>query len=188
MKSAIIIHGSYGNPDENWFPWLSSELKKIGYEVIIPKFPSPENQSLESWQKVFESFYDKIGPQTILIGHSLGVAFILTLLESLNSPIKATYLVSGFIGLLNNPEFDEINKTFVTKKFDWEKIKQNSRDFYIFHSDNDPYVPFEKAEEIADNLGIQVTQIKGAGHFNQEAGYTEFKELLDVIKGAKRII
>ncbi len=182
MKSAILIHGSYGNPKENWFPWLKNELEKLGYEVYIPKFPTPENQSLESWLKVFQPFYDKIGTQTILIGHSLGVAFILTILESLDLPVKAVYLVSGFIGLLNNPEFDEINKSFATKQFDWQKIKQNAGQIYLFHSDNDPYVPMSKAEELAKDLETEIIVVKGAGHFNQVAGYTKFPELFEVIK------
>ena len=52
MKNAIIIHGTYGNPDENWFPWLKIELEKIGYQVYVPTFPTPENQNLEAWLKI----------------------------------------------------------------------------------------------------------------------------------------
>ena len=30
----IIIHGIYGHPEENWFPWLKNKLEGMGYEVF----------------------------------------------------------------------------------------------------------------------------------------------------------
>ena len=72
----VIIHGAYGNPSENWIPWLRESLEKLG-EVIVPEFPTPEGQSLENWRNVFDSSDEN----TILIGHSLGPAFILDILE-----------------------------------------------------------------------------------------------------------
>ena len=53
----FIIHGSYGNPNENWFPWLKKELEKEGCIVFIPEFPTPENQSLKNWMEIFNDFY-----------------------------------------------------------------------------------------------------------------------------------
>jgi len=180
----FIIHGSYGNPNENWFPWLKKELEKEGCIVFIPKFPTPENQSLKNWMEIFNDFYlSKIDENTILIGHSLGPSFILSILEKINpvKPIKACFFVSGFLGLLNNKEFDEINKTFTTKEFNWDKIKNNCENFYIFHSDNDPYVPLEKSIELANKLNTKSIIIKDAGHFNKSSGYTKFPELLNKI-------
>ena len=26
MKNYIIVHGSFGSPQENWFPWLSENI------------------------------------------------------------------------------------------------------------------------------------------------------------------
>ena len=66
----FIIHGSYGNPNENWFPRLKKELEKEGCIVFIPEFPTPENQSLKNWMEIFNDFYlSKIDENTILIGH-----------------------------------------------------------------------------------------------------------------------
>lgn len=77
MSNAIIIHGAYGAPQENWFPWMRSQLEQIGYTV---------------------------------------------------------------------------------------------------------YVPLEKGQQLADKLGVDVTLIKNAGHFNARAGYMEFPDLLTFIR------
>jgi hypothetical protein len=185
MTKVFIIHGSYGNPNENWFPWLKEKLESEGHTVFVPEFPTPENQSLESWMEVFNDFYlSKIDEDTIFVGHSLGPAFILSILEKLNlpKPVKACFFVAGFLGLLGNKDFDEINKTFTTKEFNWKKISDTCEQFYVFHSDNDPYVPLQKANGLANNLKTEVVEIDDAGHFNKEAGYTKFPELLDYIQ------
>jgi predicted alpha/beta hydrolase family esterase len=184
MTNVFIIHGAYGDPEENWFPWLKFELEKLDCRIFIPEFPTPKNQSLENWLKVFENYTKYLSENSIVVGHSLGPAFLLSVLEKLDKPITAAFFVSGFTGLLNRP-IDEINKTFVDKRFDWQKIKQNCRKFYIFHSDNDSYVPLEKAEQLAKNLNINVILVKNAGHFNEEAGYTKFELLLAKIRDEK---
>ena len=152
MSQVFIIHGAYGSPQENWVPWLKTELEKLGYTVIVPKFPTPEGQTLRNWNQVFESYINQITKNTIFVGHSLGPAFILNILEQIDTKVKACFFVSGFVDLLDNPQFDTINRTFVDKQFSWDKIKKNCSKFFIYHSDNDPYVPMEKANHLASFL------------------------------------
>lgn len=182
----FIIHGSYGNPKENWFPWLKQELEKEGHTVFVPKFPTPEGQNLKNWMFEFQAgmYYSMLDEDSVIIGHSLGPAFILSVPEKLEipKPVKACFFVAGFLGLLDNSEVDEINRTFVEKDFNWEKIKKNCEKFFIYNSDNDPYVPLEKAKDLAEKLGSELKIIKGAGHFNEKAGYTEFQTLLKDIR------
>jgi len=184
MTKFFIVHGSYGNPEENWFPWLKKELESLGHIVYVPKFPTPENQNLENWVKIFEKYKNEIDKETILIGHSLGPAFILSILEKINikNKVKACFFVSGFLNLLGNPTFDSVNKTFVQKKFNWKKIKENCGKFYIIHSDNDPYVPMKEAVNLAEKLGTVVILIEKAGHFNESSGFKKFDFLLEMIK------
>ena len=177
----FIIHGSYGNPNENWIPWLKNNLKKEGHEVIVPQFPLNENQNLKNWMKIMEPYLDKIDNEAIFVGHSIGPSFILSILEKIKTNIRASFFLSGFLGLLNKETFDKVNKTFTTKDFDWNKIRSNCKRFYIFHSDNDPFVPFEKAEELSKKLNTKIIVIHNGGHLNVKAGYTLFPELLDRI-------
>ena len=182
MTKIFLIHGAYGNPKENWLPWLKKELEWIGCTVFALKFPTPEGQTLENWRGTFADYYPLIDNDTILIGHSLGPAFILDILEKVKEPVIASFFVAPFIDFLGNPDFDNINKTFVDREFDWEKIKKNCKKFFVFHSDNDPYVPIEKAKKVAEGVGVEVKVVKGAGHFNEKAGYKKFEMLLDMIK------
>ena len=34
MKTALIIHGAFGSPTENWIPWLKAELEKTGHSQV----------------------------------------------------------------------------------------------------------------------------------------------------------
>ena len=176
----FIIHGIYGHPEENWFPWLKRELKAKGYEVIVPKFPTPIGQSLESWMQVLKKYEDKINEDTVMIGHSLGAAFILNYLEQANKEIRAAFLVAGYHEVLEN-QFKELNKTFVDKKFNWNMIIENCEKFIVIGSDNDEYIPIETTRQLAVLLDAELHIIKNGGHLNTKAGYDKFPQLLELI-------
>ncbi len=184
MTNIIIIHGSYGHPGENWFPWLKKELEALGHRVFVPKFPTPKNQSLKNWLLIFRKYEKYLDEESIVVGHSIGPAFLLSVIEA--HKVKTAFFVAGFIGKFTgkwaNPSFNKINRTFAEKVFDWKKIKKNCNKFYLFYSDNDPYVPPEKAFELGKHLDVKPILMKNAGHFNERAGYIEFKFLLDKIK------
>lgn len=175
MSNFFIIHGAEGHPEENWFPWLKNKLEKKGYRGFIPKFPTPDNQDLESWLKVIKNYQNKFDKNTIVIAHSLGVLFALHLLEK--HPFESAFFVAGFSSLPGN-RFDEGMKSFA-KDFNWEKIRDNCKKFTIFHSLTDPYVKVEKAEELQEKLSAELIIVKNAGHFNANAGYKKFDLLLE---------
>lgn len=178
--SAFIFHGTAGYPEENWFPWLKEKLQARGYQVFVPQLPTPEGQSLKAWQEVLKPLMNKINNDTILIGHSLGGIFVLKLLEQLENPVKLAALVGTPIGVgwIKNFEKDE---SFAGFDFNWNKIKLNAKNFIVFHSDNDPYVSQENGKELANHLGVDISFIANAGHFNKVAGYLTFNELYNKI-------
>ena len=146
--------------------------------MIVPQFPTPEGQTLENWLATLKNYEADLTSDTILVGHSLGGSFILNVLE--RYPVKAAFLVACVFGVLGNT-FDEGMKTFAQHEFDWTTILANCRHFEIFHSDNDPYIKLEKAEELAEHLKTEVTLVPGAGHFNASSGFTKFDLLLEKI-------
>lgn len=177
MHTVVIIHGSYGSPTENWFPWLAAQVRGRGHHVIVPSFPTPEGQSPTSWRKEFEAQVSRVNSNTILVGHSLGVAFILDVLERSKKPVAGTFLASGFLGELGNAQFDDVNRTFVCRDFNWEKICLSMGKAFVYHGDNDPYVPISKCSELSLKLNIVPNIIARGGHLNAEAGYMEFFQL-----------
>jgi predicted alpha/beta hydrolase family esterase len=177
MLKVIAIHGTYGSPDENWFPWLRDKVLKTGNSVQIPSFPTPERQSLESWRRSFDEQIGKVGDHHILVGHSLGATFICDILQRSESAIRASFFVSGFSELLGNPEFDTLNETFVVRNYDWDRIRRNMGQAHAYFGDNDPYVGRDRAERFASNLGIRPVAVKEGGHLNSSAGYSRFDPL-----------
>jgi uncharacterized protein len=174
MTRVMIIHGIEGNPLENWFPWLKTELEKKGYTVDAPDFPNPSTPQLHEWLEEYQK-YEK---PDIVIGNSLGSAFLLSVLEK--DTVEVAILVASVSGPLDN-EFDSRMTSFSHKEFNWSAIKEHCNTFYVFHTDNDPYVPLEASEKLARNLGVELTVVKGAGHFNTSAGYTQIPEVLELL-------
>jgi len=181
----VIVHGAYGSPEENWFPWLKEQLEGDGHKVIVPRFPTPEGQNPKAWMDILNKEIPAFDEELIMVGHSLGPALILRKLENVEKPIRATFLVSVFVGALGLPDFDSINIPFFDPPFNWEKIRKNSGKFYVYNGDNDPYVPLEQGERVADKLGVKLNVIKNGGHINASAGYTKFERLLTDIRSLK---
>lgn len=179
MKKAFIFHGFGGNDQENWFPWLKQMLEKDGWDVFVPNFPNAEEPRLTEWLEAFKPYEDHVTKESVFIGHSLGVAFMLRLIEQYQ--IHAAYCVAAAVGKQEN-EFDERMKTITHPPFNWELIRENGKHFEVFHSDNDPYIPIEKAMDLASNLNTELTFVEGGGHINEAAGYLEFPELLESIQ------
>lgn len=184
----IIVHGTGGKPEGNWFPWLKTALIARGQEVIVPRLPTILGQSLKSWKRAFYNEVGQIQPNMILIGHSVGAGFVLNLLEESKCPVIASFFVCGFLGKLDLPSYDVLNESFVCHDFNWQKICQNYGSCCVINSDNDPYVPLAKGEELAQKLKVPLTLLPGAKHINAEAGYTSFPFLLERMESCLSLI
>jgi uncharacterized protein len=51
MKNAIILHGTLGSPEGNWFRWLETRLKEQGMQVWLPALPQADQPSLAEWSQ-----------------------------------------------------------------------------------------------------------------------------------------
>lgn len=179
MYDYVIVHGSYGTPFENWFPWLFNKLSEQGKNVLAPQFPCGSDiQNYSNWCKVMNAYKGYIGKDTSFIGHSLAPAFIIDYLLDNSLSIKNLYFAAPFYGLINIPDFDKVNKPFFTYK-DLKRVKNFAQSITCYISTTDPYVPNELSVEFADKIGAKKVFVDNAGHFNLAAGYTHFEQLLE---------
>jgi len=184
MKNNVFIfHGTEGYPEENWFPWMKEQLEAKGCKVIVPQFPSPPEipAKISEWFEVLKSYEQYIDENTILIGHSLGGVFALRVLEELKHPVRAVFLAGTPIGVKPIANYDRDN-SFSGFDFNWPTIQSNSKHFDVFQSDNDPYVSLGNGKQLAKELGVELTFIPNAGHFNKSSGYLTFPDLLEKIR------
>src|SRR4051812_47230848 len=96
MKRALLIHGTDGNPNGNWFPWLKQKLEEKGYEVWVPLLP--ENHTLN--RLIYNDFLLGSGhdfTDNIVVGHSSGAVSVLNLLMDERCPhIRLGVLVGAW--------------------------------------------------------------------------------------------
>lgn len=188
----VIFHGAFGNPEDNWFPWLKNKLQSINQKVFVPQFPVdnwdevtkngqnvfPKNQNLNNWLKTYKNeIFPKInkGEKPFFIGHSIAAVFILHLVLQFNIKLKQAIFVAPFLEKLNESwQIDLVNKTFYKNDFDFEKLKLLIPHSDVIYSDNDPYVNQKYSIDFANKLNSEKILIKGAGHFNNEVNMFSF--------------
>ena len=179
MNNYIILHGSFGSKDGNWFPWLKEKLEEKGLKVDVPQMPvGVGNQNFENWSEEFNKLI--INENTTIIAHSIAPVFVCKYLINNKIRVKKLIFVCGFNNYLGiDSDFDAVNKPMFLDNL--EDIKKYSDDIVCFYSDNDPYVKFEVEKEFADIVSNEQHVISGGGHINTESGYTEFEEILEYI-------
>ena len=179
----LIIHGSFGSPFVNWFPWLRKQIEDKDLMVYTPDFPTGVGyQNYTNWEKVLEAYVNAglINEDTVIYAHSIAPIFISHFLVSHKIKVKRLIFVCGFNNYLGiNEEYDNVNKSMYFDNL--EDVKQYSEEIICFYSKNDPYVKYEVEKEFADTIATKQVIIDDGGHLNAESGYTEFKQLLEYL-------
>lgn len=183
MKQALILHGTDASPEANWFRWLESILKTVGYKVWLPQLPNSSTPNVKTYNNFLLSNGDfEFDTETIIIGHSSGAVEILSLLQQLPDDVSIgdVYLVSAF---KDNLDWNALDGIF-TEPFNYALIKEKARSITLIHSDNDPYVPQEHPRYLAKQLGARLLVLGGQGHFNleQSEDYKSFPLLAQIIE------
>ena len=183
----IMLHGAHGGPDTNWFPWLDAGLTAEGFEVVRPRFPTPQGQSLVAWCSILDATLDGLATlPTVLVGHSLGAAFALRLVERATEPLAGVFLAAPFIGSLGLPDYDPINRSFFETRFDWSAIDARAGHHRAcWAGDDDPYVPLARSQEVAAGLQATCNIVPAGGHLNAETGFLTFPAMRDAIRAAR---
>src|SRR3989344_5017605 len=154
----LILHGWYKDSAAGAFiPWLKKALEEKGFEVQAPNLPNPENpKEIKQVADVLNTC--TIDEHTIIVGHSLGGAVALKVLEKINRPIAGLVLVAPAM----NPSVQGAKKRPFWKHFNWdidyERIKKLVRFSAVLCDlqEGAPRVPYLKT--VAQKLGVALIE------------------------------
>ncbi|OGN28085.1 MAG: hypothetical protein A3A33_04065 [Candidatus Yanofskybacteria bacterium RIFCSPLOWO2_01_FULL_49_25] len=169
--NVIFIPGNGGgSTKENWFPYVQSELEKLGLTVIAEQFPDPDLARAEYWLP----FLEKLGTDehTILIGHSSGALAAMRYAEHHN------ILGSVLVGVAHTDGGDVKEKAsgYFDTPWDWVAIKRNQQWIIEFHSTDDPYIAVAEARFVHDKLDADYHEFTDRGHFFPADAFPELIE------------
>jgi hypothetical protein len=178
-KRVLLIHGWGNKPEDNWYPWLKSELERQGYEVFAPSMPNSDNPEASEWINCMNETLGTPTKSDYLVGHSLGVIAILRYLEQLKpgQEIGGAVLVAGFSYDIGIKE----HHSFFTSPVNWDAVMSHCKRFIAIHSDNDKYVQLVHGDIMKEKLGAKLIIKHNMGHFSKSSGITQFPDALNAV-------
>lgn len=175
MKPRIIfIHGNEAtNWAFAWSPWLKQQLEQLGYKTSFETFPDSTIARSEYWLPFLQDFL-KAGENDVLVGWSSGAVAAMRYTES--HKIKGSILISPSYTDMG----DDLEKQsgYFDAPWQWQAIKDHQDKIALIYGDDDPYIPQEEFNYIAQKLEPTVFEIPQGRHFIEK---TEFPELLSYI-------
>ena len=97
MEKVILLHGTHGNSQGNWFVWLKQKLEESGVEVWTPDLPNADHPRLVEWsQYVLDNCPFVIDRKTALVGHSAGAVAVLVVAQKLGALVGRVISVAAF--------------------------------------------------------------------------------------------
>jgi uncharacterized protein len=179
-KRAVILHGTDGNPEENWFPWLKTKFEAEGYEVWVPQLWDAHTPNREKWDH--QVLGGRELTDCIVVGHSSGAVEVLNLLMSWRCPhIRLAVVVGAWAGgdPIGEWEPGQFDQLFPPDGYDAETINAKVDRLVFLHGAKDPYCPVDGAKKLAKQLDAPITVVPDAEHFS---GITELPEVWKLIE------
>lgn len=194
MKQVLVIHGgsSYSSQESylrdlaaleidyerlkysaRWQDWLPSTL--TGVDVLLPRFPNAQNAQYDEWKIYFEKILPFLTGEVTLIGHSLGAMFLAKYLHEtpLTAPVQNLILVApGY----DDDSGEDLGSFAVASA---RGLAKSARTVHLFHSQDDPVVPFTELEKFRQDVPAAVAHtFTDRNHFLQPT----FPELVEIIQ------
>ncbi|XP_030050601.1 serine hydrolase RBBP9 isoform X1 [Microcaecilia unicolor] len=175
-KKAVIVPGNGAGNVESclWYGWTRKRLEKIpNFQCLLRNMPDPVTARESQWLPFMESEL-QCDERTVIIGHSSGAAAAMRYAET--HKVYAIILVSAYTSDLGDD--NERASGYFNRPWQWEKIKQNCQLIVQFGSTDDPFLPWDEQQAVADGLGADLHKYTDRGHFQN----TEFNELVSVVQ------
>jgi predicted alpha/beta hydrolase family esterase len=185
MKTACIVHGWDGSPDEPMLAWLRGRLVANGYEVAAPAMPEPAMPTIAAWVGKLQEVV-RPSEETVLIGHSVGCQAVLRYLETLPAGVRVgqVVLIAPWMRLdeetirEEGEEVREIARPWMETPIDFAKVRSHAGACTAIFSDNDPFVPLSEQGLFREKLGATIVVEHGQGHFSPADAVSELPAAL----------
>lgn len=165
IKYAAIIHGKDGSPTTSWLPWLKEKLESRGVTCEAPTFPPESDSKLADWLTVLGSLNIDL-EHTVFVAHARGAMALLRWINTLSPDKRIAQVITISCNSDCQPGRD--SHDFYDQPLDYEDLRRKCNQITVIHSKDDPYVPIEAGEKLADNLGAKFVPYKDAGHFGSD--------------------
>ena len=150
---------------------LIEETVGEAYEIFLPQMPSKYNAKYIEWCIWMEKILPYLRGDVIFIGHSLGANFLAKYLAEniVSCNVAQVHLVAGCYGTRGG----------FALPASLENIQNQCAHIYIYHSTDDPVVPYADALAYQKLLPqAKLISFVDRGHFLQD----DFPEILENVK------
>lgn len=144
-----------------WYPWLRDKVDKCGSSGVLKNMPDPVEAKRSIWLK-FMSDELGIGEKDIIVGHSSGAVAAIRYAE--------THRVGGIVlvGAYASDLGDQLERAsgYFDGPWLYDQVRDNCEGRIVqFGSTDDPYLPWDTQQEIADGLQAKLFKFHDKGHF-----------------------
>lgn len=184
-EKIILVHGWSSSPEGDWFPWVIAKAKELGFEIVAPEMPNPDEPEINSWVSCLGNIAEDYNENTIFIGHSIGCQTIMRFLEKYNKKAKGAIFVSGWLELINleDEAAEKIAKPWIETPINFEKVKNNIGKSIVLLGSNDQWVVADKTKkDFEEKLNSEVEIIPNSGHITSDDGFGPFPKLIEEIE------
>lgn len=179
LKRLVIVPGNgAGNMEHcNWYGWLKKRINEMSdMSCVLKNMPDPVTARESIWLPFMEKDL-KCAEDTVIIGHSSGAAAAMRYAET--HTVFGLILVGAYTSDLGDE--NERESGYFSRPWEWEKIRSNVKYILQFGSTDDPFLPWEEQQEVADGLKTDLHKYTDRGHFQN----TTFPELINALEQLK---
>lgn len=175
----IILHGFNATPSDHFYPSLASDMRALGYDVVVPTLSLVTGEAF-SLPTIIDELKKQVGfikKDDILVGHSLSSFIILQYLEAveMTETPRAVVLVAPPWSV-SRPE---LRPLFIVD-LDADVLMWKAREFVVIHSKDDTLVPVVHGKHLARALKARWIETENDGHF-MDTKYPALSEQIDKI-------
>ncbi|QNH62084.1 RBBP9/YdeN family alpha/beta hydrolase [Hymenobacter sediminicola] len=181
VKKVFIVPRWAGGPQDDWYPWLGEQLQAVAAEdgvnykiqaLAMPAWDLPViDRAVEYLQKVLPP--DQLGPNVLLVGHSVGCLAILHYLARVAEthpeaqPVGGVLCVAGWFSV-DSPWQDILNWMDAPINYEAARRLIPQDKLMVLLSDDDPYTSgYQENEHLwEERLHSRVSILPGRQHFS----------------------